>query len=105
MNDDTVKCTIPFKYEPIGLKLYLDAILPVTKDIDGEYTLRFMFPDCFYFPDKPTIMVVIYGFETKQLLLKEVYYSVDKGSQLRIPPGHYLFVVYIEDDTYIIELK
>lgn len=103
-NDDTVKYVHPFKYESVGMKLYLDAILPIKKDNDGSYTITFMLPDCFYFPDKPNVSLIVYGY-TGQLLFSNTYYGVEKGSQLTIQPGNYLLIFYVEEDTYIIELR
>ena len=103
-NDDTVKYVHPFKYEPVGMKLYLESILPVKKDIDGSYTITFMLPDIFYFPDKPNVSLIVYGY-AGQLLFTNTYYGVEKGSELTIQPGNYLLIFYVEEDTYIIELK
>jgi hypothetical protein len=86
------------------MKLYLNAILPVKKNRDGGYKVTFLFPDCFYFPDMPNMIVEIYNYDYRILLYQQEFYKVYKGSELSIQPGHYLMIVYIKEDVYIIEL-
>lgn len=88
-----------------SMSLYLQDVFLIEKLSDDRNSVTFLLPSSYYFYENPTITIQTVDYKTGLTLSTDRYIGLERESSLIFIKGHFLIIIFVEDDTYIIELK